>query len=236
MKRFVLDPKVSKVLPTYCVGLVAAKGIDNRLAADEIDALLDENVRTFHAQHQDGNIREIPGVAAFREAFRTLSMNPNKYCCSIEALLKRVQKKDELPHINPIVDLGNAFSVKYCLPMGAHDIDRLEDDLVIRFSSVEDHFLPLGETDTEIMPDGELVYVSGHTVKTRRWVWRQSDDGKITEDTKTVVFPIDGFYGINEDQVMEARDKLAERMEAVFNCTVKTGLVDRDNPSFEIEL
>lgn len=118
--------------------------------------------------------------------------------CSIEALGKRVQKGHALPEINSIVDLGNAFSLKYVLPMGAHDIGKLDGDLEVRFSVEEDTFLPLGETEAEKPGAGELVYVSSHTVKTRRWIWRQSDDGKITEDTKDVFFPIDGFLGKND--------------------------------------
>ena len=58
------------------------------------------------------------------------------------------------------------------------------------------------------MPAGELVFVSGHTVKTRRWVWRQGDEGKITEETGTVFFPIDGFSSINFDAVIQVRDEL----------------------------
>jgi DNA/RNA-binding domain of Phe-tRNA-synthetase-like protein len=105
----------------------------------------------------------------------------------------------------------------------------------IRFSTTEDHFLPMGETELENMPDGELVYVSGHTVKTRRWIWRQSEDGKIGEDTSHVFFPIDGFKSVTGDAVIEARDSLANILREQFNCQVVTGYVDKDNNSFDFE-
>ncbi|WP_334295952.1 phenylalanine--tRNA ligase beta subunit-related protein, partial [Clostridioides difficile] len=41
----------------------------------------------------------------------------------------RVAKNKKLPHINPIVDLGNSISLKYLLPMGAHDMDFRNDDV-----------------------------------------------------------------------------------------------------------
>ena len=65
----------------------------------------------------------------------------------------------------------------------------------------------MGETQPEATPAGELVYVSGHTVKTRRWLWRQSDDG------------------------IQARDELAQTLQSVFGCSIKTAFIDRQNPS-----
>lgn len=234
MKNFCIDSKVFEVLPDYCIGLVVADGIDNRAPVAQIGSLLDENTQAFQQKAQGANIRELENVAAFRTAFQSLGMNPNKFSCSIEALLKRVQKGGQLPHINPIVDLGNALSVHYCLPMGAHDIEKLEGNLSVRFSVNGDHFQPLGQTDIEQMPEGELVYASASTVKTRRWVWRQSEDGKITENTRCVVFPIDGFQTVNEAQVLAARDDLAARLKELFGCPVTTGFVCRSTPVFTI--
>lgn len=233
MSHFTVAAEVFEKLPHYCLGAVAARGVDNRAGRERIAALLDRRVREFAETHAAANVRELPGVKACRDAFQALGMNPNKFMCSIEALSKRVQKGGSLPHINPVVDLGNAFSLQYLLPMGAHDVDRLEDGIEVRFSTEADHFLPMGETAEEAMPAGELVYVSGHTVKTRRWIWRQSDDGKITEATSHVFFPIDAFRDVNEDQALQARDELAELLRQEFGCEVVTGFVDRDHPGFE---
>lgn len=37
--------------------------------------------------------------------------------------MRRISKGNDIPHINSIVDLGNALSLKYELPVGVHDID-----------------------------------------------------------------------------------------------------------------
>ena len=234
MKRFVVEEKVFEMLPGYCLGIVIADGVDNDGEKEIVKTMLDESAAAFARTYAGQDIRELPNIKACRDAFRILGMNPNKFMCSIEALTKRVQKGGQLPHINPIVDLGNALSVKYQLPMGAHDIAQMEaEGLAVRFSTEQDTFLPMGETQAEVMPDGELVYVSGHTVKTRRWLWRQSDDGKITERTSSVFFPIDGFSSVNFDAVMTARDELAELLESAFGCNVKTGMIDQKNPSID---
>ena len=235
MNRFAVEPAVFAQLPDYCVGVVVARELDNHSRSEAVSRMLDQAAADFAQANREANVRELPGVRACRDAFQTLGMNPNKFMCSIESLMKRVQKSGALPHINTVVDLGNAFSLTYQLPMGAHDVDKLEGDIQIRFSTPEDHFLPMGETEMETMPAGELVYVSGHTVKTRRWIWRQSEDGKITGETCHVFFPIDGFQNVNGDDVLAARDALARLLEQDFGCQVVTGYVDRENNSFDFE-
>ncbi len=235
MKKFIVDSRVFDVLPNYCLGVVAAFGIDNRGASQKTESLLDEQIKIFAEKYKSANVRELPTIKACRDAFAVLGMNPNKFMCSIEALTKRVQKTAKLPHINAIVDLGNAFSLKYLLPMGAHDIRKLEGDLEVRFSSKADHFLEMGADAPEAMPDGELVYVSGHTVKTRRWIWRQSDDGKITEETTDAFFPIDSFENVGVEAALKARDELALFLRDEFHCEVKTGFVNRENNSFSCD-
>lgn len=235
MKRFTVEAAVFEKLPDYCVGVVVARGLDNHSQSEAVSRMLDQAAADFAQANREANIRELPGVKACRDAFQALGMNPNKFMCSIESLMKRVQKSGALPHINTVVDLGNAFSLTHQLPMGAHDVDKLEGDIEIRFSTSEDHFLPMGEAETETMPAGELVYVSGHTVKTRRWIWRQSEDGKITGDTSHVFFPIDGFQNVNGASVLTVRDALARLLEQDFGCRVATGYVDRENNSFNFE-
>ena len=234
MKKFYVDSKVFEVLPSYCLGIVVAEGINNKEPNAAITQMLNDEILKFHDAHQNDNIREIPNISAYREALQKVSINPNRYMCSIEALAKRVKKNASLPHINPIVDLGNAFSLEYVLPMGAHDIDRWESsDFAIRFAEPGDHFTPMGTKDIEVVPSGELIYVSGHTVKTRRWIWRQSEDGKITDETSWAFFPIDGFEEVNGDSVTSARDELAAFLVKEFDCKVKKGYVNKKNNTFE---
>ena len=138
------------------------------------------------------------------EAFRALDINPNKYLCSIEALFTRIAKGKGMPHINPVVDLGNAVSLKYTLPMGAHDLGGSSEDICIRFALPGDTFLPFGGEAEETPDSGEVVYAVGHQVRTRRWTWRQSEHGKITPESTDIFFPIDGFTDFNRGQVLAA--------------------------------
>lgn len=84
--------------------------------------------------------------------------------CSIEALFTRIAKGKGMPHINPVVDLGNAVSLKYTLPMGAHDLKDVTEGISVRMSHAGDTFLPFGGTEEEILDDGEVVYAAGSQI------------------------------------------------------------------------
>ncbi len=222
-------------LPTACFGAVAVKGLNNTLAMPEIGTMLQENIAVCEAYFADKKPKETPDIVPYREAFRALDINPNKFLCSIEALLTRIAKGKGFPAINAVVDLGNAISIKYHLPIGAHDLNTIAEGLDVRPAVDSDTFIAFGETEAEKPDLGEMVYVSGHEVRTRRWTWRQSECGKITEGTTAVLFPIDGFIGVNDEQVRQAIEEFVVLLRKFFgeDIAVETGFIDAQYPRFD---
>lgn len=160
--KFIVEKEIFEKLPTVCFGVVVAKGIHNDKTFPEIDHLLDESIKTATERFDGKRVKEEPDILRYREAFRSLGINPNKYLCSIEALFTRISKGKGMPHINPIVDLGNAISLKYTLPMGAHDLSGSNETIYIRLAQPDDTFLPFGSEIEETPDIGEVVYAVGH--------------------------------------------------------------------------
>lgn len=232
--KFSVSSEVFEKLDNVCFGVIVAKGIDNSLVKNDIVEKLDQSIKDCEDKFKDTKVKELEGILCYRDAFKELGINPNKFMSSIEAMLTRTSKGKGLPNISPIVDLGNAVSLKYMVPLGAHDIDTLDGDIEVRFSKEGDSFIPLGTEETEILEYGELIYSAGDNVRTRRWIWRQSEQGKITNESKNIFFPIDGFTNKNYDSVMSARDELASLLKEVFSCDVNVGFIDKNNTEFEI--
>ncbi len=248
-----VSKEVFDKLPNAVFGLVAVTGINNAKEVPQIGAMLDENVEACNKYFDEsGNkAKDDPCVLPYREAFRALGINPGRYTCSAEALMDRIAKGKGMPHINPAVDLGNAISLKYRIPIGAHDIysfvrpdgtGRGTEDagIEVRPATDDDTFIPFGggDGDFDNPEPGEVVYVSGHEVRTRRWTWRQSEVGKMTEKTSAVLYPIDGFTDVNLEEVKQAMKDFTEYVANYFaqsghSCTVATGIVDKDNRRFE---
>ncbi len=55
-------------------------------------------------------------VAAMRKLFRAAGTDPTRYRPASEALLRRVLKGEDLPEINPLVDINNCLSVELAVP------------------------------------------------------------------------------------------------------------------------
>ena len=60
---------------------------------------------------------------------------------SVENLIKRVMKDNPVRHINPAVDISNAISLKYALPIGVENIDAIEGDFRLAMTEGGDYFL-----------------------------------------------------------------------------------------------
>lgn len=210
---FSIDEAVFDALPALCVGVVVAEGVDNSAErVPTIDALLDGAIADAERRLAGIHASDDPRVQPYRVAFHALGMSPSRYPSSNIALLRRIAKGKGLGRVNPVVDLGNAISIKYALPLGAHAMGEGEV-LELRLSRPGDVFVALGEkgADPTLAP-GELVYAVGDLVHTRRWTWRQSENGKVGPGSARIVFPIDGFVGTNDDAVRAACDELAAHL------------------------
>lgn len=235
MAKFIVAPKLFEIFPEACFGVVIAESVDNQKASSTVTDLLEIQSKTLHQELSGTNVREHPRVAVWREAFRKLGLNPNRFPSSIEALAKRIAKKAELPSINKVVDLVNILSLKYVLPMGAHDREILPGDIELRFACPEDKFIPFGSTESEPVDEDELIYVTDNQVRTRKWVWRQGEKAKVMPDTKQLFCPIDAFYGVTDQAAKAAQSELAAMLQEYCGARTRQFWVDKDNPSVELD-
>ena len=110
--KFVIEDKVFEALNDLCVAVIIAEGIDNTKRIDDIDLMLKESISNAEKEFENIKIKESEYIKCYREAFQKLNINPNKFMCSIEALLTRISKKKGMPEINAVVDLVNAVSIR----------------------------------------------------------------------------------------------------------------------------
>lgn len=148
-------------------------------------------------------------------------INPNKYPPSIEAMFKRIVKGGQLPVINALVDLCNAVSIECGISLGGHDLKDIHEDLEVRYSRNKDVFLPFGSENYEDVQEGELIFTSGNIVQTLKWVWRQSELGKVTIDSSDVFFQLVGFEYEEGSSLYEVMNQIKELITNRFQGTCK---------------
>ena len=103
--KFKVDKRFFEKVDNACFGVIIARGLDNTKKYDFIEELLSKEINDIYEDYKDKKVKELAEIELYRDAFRKLDINPNKYMCSIEALVSRTVKSKFVPNINPIVDL-----------------------------------------------------------------------------------------------------------------------------------
>ena len=62
-------------------------------------------------------------LQAWADVFRQFGAKPQRTPCSAEALRRRVLRDGNLPSIDPVVDLYNAISLEYAIPVGGENAE-----------------------------------------------------------------------------------------------------------------
>jgi len=234
--KYEVDAWVFDKNPDVCFGIIIGKGLKNSETTDEDSKVLASAEALVRSKIQPSELKTHPQVAIYREALRTVDINPNKYMNSVEAMSKRVVKSGSLPRINAMVDLCNAIALNEVISLGAHDLKDIDDDLAVRLTVEGDVFRPFGSETFEEVPTGELVFTSGEKVQTRQWLWRQSELGKITLDSSDIVFQLVGFKGMYQENFSRAMDAVQKLVEERFSGTYKTFVVDKEQREIEFSV
>jgi DNA/RNA-binding domain of Phe-tRNA-synthetase-like protein len=208
--KYTVQPEVFALNPELCFGIIVARGIQNSAtSAEETERLRNAEQRAREIM-QEGELKSQPIIAGYRQVMEKAGINPNKFQNSMEAMMKRVLKGGQLPTINSLVDVCNAISIEHQVSLGGHALEDIHADLSVVFTTGNEKFLPFGATEYEAVEPGELVFTSGDVVQTRKWVWRQSELGKMTLDTKDVFFQLVGFDDSPGSPLIHALDALEE--------------------------
>jgi DNA/RNA-binding domain of Phe-tRNA-synthetase-like protein len=141
-----------------------------------------------------------PHLEAWRAAFR--AFGAKRYVCSAEALIARGA---ELPRINALVDRYNAVSMRWAVPVGGEDLDRVVPPVRLVFAGGDEPFNGPDEHPRR----GEVVWVDGRGVTCRRWNWRQCVRTRLTEATERAYFLFDALPVFGDRDLSAAMDDLA---------------------------
>ncbi len=229
--KYTVYPEVFELDDTIEFGILIARDLTISHSTEEDLLALQQIQQEMAEKVSPDEIRSLPNVAASREVMRRAGINPNKFTPSVEAMLKRIAKGNHLNSINSLVDLCNVISIRHGISLGGHDLSDIQNDLAVRYSQTGDRFLPFGQSEWEDLEPGELVLTDGAVVQTRKWIWRQSELGKVTETTQDVFFQVVGFSG--NGSLAHAMADLKTLLEERFHGTVEVFLVDRNNPSID---
>jgi DNA/RNA-binding domain of Phe-tRNA-synthetase-like protein len=203
--------EVRVLAPGFTHVAVEAHGLVNGPSTDASSALLDDAARRLAVRLGGRAPHEDPHLAAWREVYTAFGAKPSRTRNSAEALAKRALSEAGLPRINLLVDLYNALSVAHLIPVGGEDIDRIQGGMrLVRATGDEDFVTVAGGEEVIEHPDaGEVVWRDEAGVTCRRWNWRQGPRTRLTEQTTSAVFLLEGMAPMPVPDIESAAAELA---------------------------
>jgi DNA/RNA-binding domain of Phe-tRNA-synthetase-like protein len=232
--NYSISPEIFARFPGYVRGVVIAHGVTNGPSPAELVQMLRDAEESVRARVNPEQVAEEPRIKSWREAYRAFGAKPSEFRSSVEAMVRRVLRGDQLPSISALVDLGNVMSLRHLLPAGAHAIDLLNDDIELRFATGKEDFVAFGSEELEHPIAGEVVFVEGNTVLTRRWTWRQGNHTLTLPETTAIEFNVDGLPPVTQDEVETACAEVEELIQRFCDGTTRIDYLSAENPCISL--
>jgi phosphoenolpyruvate synthase (EC 2.7.9.2) len=177
-------------------------GVDNTRYTAELEEEISRAVAETRQTLSIDMLKGHPIIRAYRDFYwRVLGIDPTKQRPAQEALLRRILRGEPLPRISPVVDAGNAASIKYLVPIGLYDLAKIRGDaLRIRMSRKGEVFRPIGGTPYEL--DNQIVLASNGQIL-HVYPYRDSVETKIDSSTRDVLVVIAGVPGVEEERLVK---------------------------------
>lgn len=150
-------------------------------------------------------------LESWREAYRAFGAKPQRTPCSAEALRQRVGRDGSLPSVNAVVDLYNALSLRFAVPIGGENAAAYQGPprLVRALGGEPFDTVQNGLAQVEPATPGEVVWRDDQGVTCRRWNWRQGTRTRITADTTEMWFVIERLEPMPIEVLRETGEALA---------------------------
>ncbi len=232
-----VSEEIFRSFPDVLIGVAAFDGVRNSGESAGLTEVLrreeDEAVRRLGAARP----AEHPLIVPWREAYRKFGAKPKDHPSSIENLVRRVAKGQRLPHVNRLVDLYNAVSLRHLVPVGGEDLAAVDGDVELRFAGDEEFSVRLlGEPAESARPPkpGEVIYADRAGALCRRWNWKEAERTKLTEATARGFLVVEGLPPAGRAEIQAALADLSAMVVEHCGGAVRTGVLDREHPAFDL--
>lgn len=234
MPKFVAEESFWNLFPDARLGVLVVHGINNSPREDTVIAQMLADAHDASATHYPAATwTDNAVVSRWRTAFQSFKTKKGARS-SIEALLKRVSNGNTIGSISPLVDVYNAISLRYGVPVGGEDLAAVQGDVRLTLADGGESFRPLGaDADEPVLP-GELIYKDDVGAICRCWNWREAERTMLTDSTTDAIMVLEAVDDSTDDTFWEATEALDEAIREYLGATVEIHRLTRSEPGVNI--
>lgn len=234
MKQFIVDQSFWELFPDAKLGVLLLKNYDGLgESSPEIKVLLEESHKLAEAYIDEDNFSDSEVVQTYRKAYQKFKTKKGVRS-SIEALLKRVSNGQMIPSIDPLVDIYNAASLRFGLPVGAEDIDRFVGDLRLTITDGDDEFFLIGDDKNSPTLPNELCYKDEAGAVCRCLNWRDGERTMIQPHTTNAFVVIEAINPADADRLQEALAFIEGQSKLQLGAETEMYVLDKNLSSIQL--
>ena len=202
------------------------------------DAVVADRINRYHQlaaeRLAEGPESEMPEIQAWRRTFSKMGLKPTQYRCASEALLRRFRQEAALPELHPLVDLCNAISIAFAIPIAVFDLAKFSGDLEVRHAGGDEIYLTFSG-ETEHPERGEVIFSdAAGQAHARRWTNRQSGLSAVRDKTRSVLIVAEAMHDSADADVARLIDTVATELAAVWPAEARKAILSRSSPRFDL--
>ena len=226
--RFEHSDAIWRDFPLLSAGAVVIQG---KIPDRDVTGQSRQFLNRADTRLQGSSESELPEIQAWRRAFGQMGLKPTQYRCASEALLRRYRKDKALPHIHPLVDLCNAVSMAYAIPIAVFDLDQVDGNLKVGYANGTEVYLAFSG-ETEHPTPGEVVFAdAAGQAHARRWTNRQSALSAVRSDTARALIVAEALHDDAVADVAALLDELQDALTVVRAAPDRVARLSSDQPS-----
>ena len=219
-----------QTFPELRAGGLHAEGIH---AAADVEASVVSFSSTAAARLAEAPEGEFPEIQAWRRGFSRMGLKPTQYRCASEALLRRFRQEQALPRLHPLVDLCNAVSLAFAIPIAVFDVEKIAGDLEVRHATGHETYLTFGG-EIEYPEQDEVIFADDEgKAHARRWTNRQSGRSAVRETTRSVLIVAEALHASAGEDVARLVGTVADALAQHWPVAPKTAMLTSVSPRFE---
>ena len=186
------------------------EGIDNATPSVEWNSFRNEKIKELLVRYQDLDVHQDPILEGYNILHDNTGVRRRKNIPASENLIKLLRKHGGMSPINKAVDIYNIVSMDTKLALGAHNIDKVDGNVTLRFTDGTEHFQPIGADSPIPIAAHEYSYIDDSNEVLCRLEIRQVLKTLVTEETKNIFYIVQGNAATSEEYLREGAQQIID--------------------------
>lgn len=186
------------------------EGIDNTRVSEEWNAYRNQKIHELYEQYKDMDVHADPILEGFNILHDKTGVKRRKNIPASENLIRLLVKHQDMSYINLAVDIYNLISLESRLALGAHNMDKADGNVTLRFTDGTERFVPIGQSEPIPVRPHEYSYCDDANEVLCRLEIRQVEKTKVDEAAKNVFYIVQGNEVTDESLLKETAQKIID--------------------------